>query len=334
MRNKSMAAIFESRTLAAPSEVHAGSGPASCPLCGSAATGDPHSLRKDRWTYLRCVACEGVSLFPVPDGVSLAAYYNQSYSVPLRNYLRAMSTRSGSILSDIGGWFPRQGTLLEIGCSYGGFLNAARTAGWKTAGIELDDRAARYARETLGLNVQSGTLDDAVTALQPPYDVIVALHVIEHVPAPIAFLRRCHELLAPGGILFLKTPNIGSWIAARTGSYWQWLSPPAHIHLFSSRSIASALKASGFQPQRISSQRGDAENNLFEMISATGRYAVSRKASDAAGGPARTGRMDHWYVKAVRLMSEIIYYPFSITLDRRLGRKCLQPELVAVAQAL
>jgi SAM-dependent methyltransferase len=42
------------------------------------------------------------------------------------------------------------------------------------------------------------------------WDVVAAVEVIEHLEAPLAFLRQVAALLAPGGVAVLTTPNLGS----------------------------------------------------------------------------------------------------------------------------
>src|SRR6266478_6644744 len=42
---------------------------------------------------------------------------------------------------------PRGGALLDIGCGTGNFLAAARDAGYRVTGTELDGTAARFAKE-------------------------------------------------------------------------------------------------------------------------------------------------------------------------------------------
>ena len=64
-----------------------------------------------------------------------------------------------------------------------------------------------------------------------PFDFIIASHLLEHLPDPIAFLRDCEALLRPGGLLSLVLPDsrycfdclrptttIGQWVDARLGA--------------------------------------------------------------------------------------------------------------------
>ncbi|TWG90308.1 methyltransferase family protein [Mesorhizobium sp. J18] len=44
-------------------------------------------------------------------------------------------------------------------------------------------------------------------AVRIPPDLIIANHVIEHIPNPIGWLQELREIVAPGGLLFLSVPD-------------------------------------------------------------------------------------------------------------------------------
>jgi SAM-dependent methyltransferase len=302
-----------------------------CSICDAGVEEfDPYA-DVQKWTYVRCRSCGVVSLHPIPNSNSLLSYYNQNYMVPKDAYARGAARYAPSILEDMRKRFPRRGKLLEIGASYGFFLDIARRDGWGVSGVELDDNAAKYGRDILKIPIFSGTVENAFPSLAPPYDVIVIFHVIEHVPDPIPFLELCRRVLAPNGVLILRTPNIESWIASVTRSYWQWQCPPAHIHLFSPKALDVALERSGFRVERLWSWQGDAHNNLFELACASARF-LSRAKEIPAISSSRQSWASQWQVRMGSGLSEIIYYPFHVFLDPHLESKRLQPELVVIAR--
>ncbi len=55
-------------------------------------------------------------------------------------------------------------------------------------------------------------LDVVADAMQLPFccgslDFVIASHVLEHLPFPLAALRRWYEVIRPGGVLLLKIPD-------------------------------------------------------------------------------------------------------------------------------
>jgi SAM-dependent methyltransferase len=141
------------------------------------------------------------------------------------------------------------GRLLDVGCGDGRFLAAMRAAGWQVRGVEPDARAARAARERLGIAVHAGTLESAELPAAS-FDAIAMSHVIEHVSDPVATLRECRRLLAPGGRLVAITPNLASLGRRRFGPAFIHLDPPRHLHLFSAGGLRACAQQAGLAVAR------------------------------------------------------------------------------------
>jgi O-antigen/teichoic acid export membrane protein/SAM-dependent methyltransferase len=136
--------------------------------------------------------------------------------------------------------------LLDVGCASGDFLLEMQSLGWRVAGIEPSASAAAMAR-TRGLSVTTGSFPEADPPLAGPFDAITMRQVIEHVPDPLAVLRRARESLAPGGVLMLTTPLADGFLARLAGPYWYPLDQPRHYALFGRRQLAAALRMTGFR---------------------------------------------------------------------------------------
>jgi len=297
-----------------------------CYLCDRMVPAEEKYAQRGEWSYFRCTSCGLVLLHPVPSDSVLEEYYNNSYEVDFDSYFKGVKSRSAVTLDELARHFPKQGRLLEVGCSYGGFLDAARGKGWDVTGIELSRSAANYARERLGLRVFSATLQDQIKQLEEPYDVLVMFHVIEHVADPLTLLESCRKLVKPGGLLVLKTPNVASSIAKLTGALWHWVSPPAHLYLYSPETLGKLLEKSGYQAAKLQSSQGDAHNNLFAVVSAVGRKVFFRSNAEPLVHLRRSLPL-----RIVEAGCDILYYPFRLLLDPWLGARLRQPELYAVA---
>jgi SAM-dependent methyltransferase len=233
-----------------------------------------------RWQYLACDVCGHASLAPMPSDAELREYYNTAYAVQLDAHVASARRQADTVTTALGERAP--GSMLEVGCSYGAVLAEFRARGWRVEGIELDARAAAWGREQLGVPVHAGALAQVRDALHPPYDVIGMYHVIEHVPEPLETLAMLRTLLAPNGVLVLRTPNVRSAIARLTRGWWEWSVVPAHVHLFSPESLARLLTRAGLVPEAPRTLRGDAAGFVTELLRAGVRRAVPR----AAGRPA------------------------------------------------
>lgn len=136
----------------------------------------------------------------------------------------------------------RGAKLLEIGCGYGLFLDAARGAGYEVSGVELSRTAAEHAQTALGLDVFSGQLADA--PFTGPFDVVCAWDTVEHVPDPVAFWRAVRSLIAADGVVLFSTPYFSSPPARLFGRRWWTLKPTEHIWHFTPQThVSTAAKA-------------------------------------------------------------------------------------------
>jgi SAM-dependent methyltransferase len=96
--------------------------------------------------------------------------------------------------------------VLDVGCGEG-YGTAMIESDQPTHALELDELAARQAAAAYpSLRVVRG---DACTLPYRPrsFDAVLAMQVIEHLFCADGFLRQIREVLRPGGLLLLSTPN-------------------------------------------------------------------------------------------------------------------------------
>lgn len=135
-------------------------------------------------------------------------------------------------------------SLLDVGSGNGDFLRTASGAGWEVAGVEPDPKARKLASAE-GVDVRETLQDWAEHS--GSFHYVTASHVIEHVHDPVEFLSMIRNLIAPGGRLYLQTPNIDAPTHLRFGPYWRGLEPPRHLVIFNRQSLADALTNAGFE---------------------------------------------------------------------------------------
>jgi 2-polyprenyl-3-methyl-5-hydroxy-6-metoxy-1,4-benzoquinol methylase len=239
------------------------SGAFLCTICGD-------SMRK-LWScsghcYFACPHCQFVRVAPVPRKEVLRDYYDKAYEVDREGYRKSLRRYGHQDLEFLERLIDGNGRILEIGCSWGFFLDVASKRGWRVQGIELSPTAVRWAVDNLGLRVTCGTVEDSLLTEETSFDVVVAWHVIEHVQDPISFLNIVRDRLRPGGLLALRTPNIRSVSARLNGRAWQWVGAPAHLSLFSLKSLRLAVNQAGFSVRHVATRRGDAYNPVFELL--------------------------------------------------------------------
>ncbi len=139
-----------------------------------------------------------------------------------------------------------KGRLLEVGCSRGYKLEAARRAGWAVQGIELSQASCRFARERLALPVHNGSLESF--AADAPFDAVVAWHVLEHVPSVLGFLSLLRAFTRPGGHIFLQMPSYDRYRRLEPWSSHPECFNEVHFWYFTVESLERVAREAGFRP--------------------------------------------------------------------------------------
>lgn len=214
--------------------------PGGCEICGSATASWP---LKGGGSLERCSECGHLlrTLVSAPANHRDAAYGGDPSMDGVRTALtyRALC-RGGS-----------PGAVFEIGFGSGALLRKFYDGGARIAGVDPGqlgvgvDQVVR-ARASLW----RGTIED-VPARALAADLVVGIHVIEHVDAPIATLQRSASLLKPGGRVVLFTPAGDSWGPTTFGSAWWMLEDPTHVRFFSAASLTHAARRAGLSDIRV-----------------------------------------------------------------------------------
>ncbi len=216
---------------------------------------------KHGYSLVSCTGCGLAYISNPPTAVELQRIYSidANYHADLLDptskafaRLNSVATKHIEVLKrNVSG-----GTLLDVGCSTGLFLDQARTAGFDVSGVEFSKESAAFARYHFGLSVQDGSVQD-VAGKEASFDIITMFDVIEHVPDPSADLAAICKLLKPGGLFLVSTPNIDglfpklSYSLANMLDYWPHPEPPHHLYQFSCDSMARMLLKSGFTVEDV-----------------------------------------------------------------------------------
>lgn len=190
----------------------------------------------------RCGAC---GLLQCPDTNDVLAFYQrledpQYEEGRAQRYLQAEQIIR-TTLKALGCASGHGKTLLDVGAGSGILLQAARKFGFSAVGIEPSSWLVVQARAH-GLDVHEGVLPHA--AASGPFDVVTLIDVIEHVSEPGRLLSAIRDVLKPGGMAIVVTPDVASLIA-RVLSYRWWHYRIAHISYFDRKSLTIMTERAG-----------------------------------------------------------------------------------------
>ncbi len=233
--------------------------PAECLSCGSVdvipwATAHDVEYRAvpESFDYVACRACGSLSIVDPPRDRLSEIYPANYYSFaggaasPVERIKQWLDRRQfRKLFSGVNG-----GSLsaLDVGGGAGWLLTTARSVEprlHETMVVDIDAGAEQNARAA-GHDFFLGPVETLETNRR--FDVIFLLNLIEHVADPVAVLAKMRSLLAPGGVVFVKTPNHDS-LDARLFRHRSWggLHCPRHWVIFTPESFARAAGAAGLR---------------------------------------------------------------------------------------
>jgi SAM-dependent methyltransferase len=194
----------------------------------------------------------------------------------------------------------RNRSLLDVGASYGAFLELARERGWQVSGVELSTKAAAYAATARQLELHVGTLEQSALPLNH-YGAVTMWDVVEHLDDPLRTLREVHRVLAPGGVLVIFTINQKSLIN-RVGHALHQISLGAarrplvllydihHNFFFDRKTLSGVLRRAGFGDP-VAEDHLSANIDRWQNVPIPPLLALGTRALDVAakvvGGPYR-----------------------------------------------
>lgn len=141
----------------------------------------------------------------------------------------------------------RRGRLLEVGCGLGHLLGMFDGA-FETYGVDISEYAVRMTRENAPrARVLVADLEGLSMFPDAYFDVLIAKHVVEHLPDPPGAFQQFARILKPGGLFLFGTPNTESALRGLKGERWYALHDKTHISLKSPMEWASLTRAAGMQ---------------------------------------------------------------------------------------
>jgi len=227
-----------------------------CPICD-----------KQEWQFaqrvrfsplLRCARCgllgtrDFVSGTRIPD--HLYEVGPESHVVYRKHYLPKRMAVYERVLPQLER-FRRTSRLLEVGSSYGYFLERASGSNWQAEGVELAAYPCQVACSK-GAEVVRGKLQD-VPLERGSYDVIVMWDVIEHLTDIGEVLDSVFALLRSGGALVARTPDARALQGSMGmfGAAYRHLAYPAnaaeHVYHFTPEGLALLMEKKGFRHTEV-----------------------------------------------------------------------------------
>jgi 2-polyprenyl-3-methyl-5-hydroxy-6-metoxy-1,4-benzoquinol methylase len=223
----------------------------NCPLCNS--TEIKYKFKKRGSPFFKCPQCR----FVFQHNNDNPNFQNNltDFETAYLNYFessRADKKNHNSLLQWIQKYKP--GTdyqLLDIGCGSGKFVNYLNTQGYKSFGIEPSVPVYNHFLANNSVFECTSVIDYINKVPGNVFDIITAFDVLEHVKDPVEFLTGIASLLHKDSLLFISTPDVGSFHRKLTGKHWHYFNK-YHFSFFSKNTIRLAAKMAGLELLNVS----------------------------------------------------------------------------------
>lgn len=289
------------KSLGAFVKVLAGSKRVACPVCRdeSASLENPIVARTTLHTFRRCRSCgmlymswthaEGKDYDSSYFFEDYKKQYGKTYLDDFKN-IKKQCVRRTSLVDMLYRSSHRAvtPTVLDIGCAFGPYLDAANDAGWQVFGTDISQAAVDYVQKTLhypAAVAQFPDFDPVEEFGVKNFDAVTMWYVIEHFQDLDSVLKGVSKILKNGGIFAFSTPS-ASGVSGRfnTQSFFQ-NSPTDHFTLWEPGRAASILRRYGFKVSKIVSTGHHPERfpNMKGQKSTSLKFALYSGASHFFG---------------------------------------------------
>lgn len=205
-----------------------------CHLC-------EHSIIPEVWGGAECANCGSVSVTALPTEEDLAKYYlkfNDTYTGGGQSGGKNQIRYANKYLKILKHHL-KNGKVIDLGSSTNPFPNLIDNAGFNVSIMD-------YVRPKMlnpNITFYGGNLNDErdCPAEINAYDAVTSWAVIEHVRDPQKAVKLLTALCKPGGLIFLSTPEIGTFLTQHSIGRSPWFCPPQHLHLISPTAIKNGF---------------------------------------------------------------------------------------------
>lgn len=232
-----------------------------CVACGESETS--HRFQKSGFGYVTCNYCQTLFQSPRPSIEAFEAFYRSSESsrywaevffpavaeIRREKIFRPRVDRLARMCAEQGIQVDR---LIDVGAGYGIFLDEWRYR-FPEANILAIEPSSFLAAECRHKGFE--TVEDIVENIvghDDSADLVTCFEVLEHVHAPLEFLKDLAALARPGGYVFISTLGIDGFDLQTLWDTSSQISPPHHINFLSLKGFESLFARAGLVNVQVS----------------------------------------------------------------------------------
>lgn len=211
-----------------------------------------------------CPVCGHRQLYPLLAEEELIEEYNEDKTVRSQTVKIAPGSDFESMRKKFKEWTKTHADMywgmlqkcdyvLNIGSGYGFLEEELNRRAGKRFQIEGDDIGQfRIDNFVGGICHKINFMTDEIPEdMRGKYDLVMGLHILEHINAPVEYLRRLKPLIKDGGRLLIEVPNLDSFLCELSPEYAEFFYLYEHVSYFTAETLERAMTDAGYKIKRV-----------------------------------------------------------------------------------
>ncbi len=225
----------------------------NCPVCDKTSFSnylnvEDYTVSHKEFTIQQCNSCNFLLTNPRPTEDEIGTYYQSTDYISHHDEAKDMMSKIYISVRDytikqkvklINELSSKKGSLLDIGCGTGNFIQAVQKDGWQITGTEPDSGARTVASTRVGDSIYEGIIAPQLT--EKSFDVITLWHVLEHIHQLNENVTWIKDHLKEDGKIVIAVPNPQSHDAVKYGRFWAAYDVPRHLYHFTKATMKTLL---------------------------------------------------------------------------------------------
>ncbi|WP_221389591.1 class I SAM-dependent methyltransferase [Dyadobacter sp. NIV53] len=234
-----------------------------CPVCHASSFSnylnvEDYTVSHKEFTIQQCNSCYFLFTNPRPSQEEIGRYYqsdeyishhDESKNMMSKVYTSVRDYTIGGKVKMINSLSGKKGTLLDIGCGTGNFIQACKENGWNITATEPDNGARDIAEKRVGEYIFETINDKNLEGKS--FDIITLWHVLEHVHLLNETVDWLAKHLNPDGKIIIAVPNPQSHDAEKYGRFWAAYDVPRHLYHFTKTTMKNLMGYHGLSVVRV-----------------------------------------------------------------------------------
>lgn len=226
----------------------------NCPVCNTSSFSnylnvEDYTVSHKQFNIQQCNSCYFLFTNPRPPAEEIGDYYkseeyishhDESKTLMSKVYTSVRNYTIGRKVQMINELCKTKGTLLDVGCGTGNFIQACKQNGWMITGTEPDQEARNVASKRVGAAIVDSINHKELEGKS--FDIITLWHVLEHIHLLNETVDWLKEHLNPNGKIIIAVPNPQSYDAEKYGMFWAAYDVPRHLYHFTKASMKKLME--------------------------------------------------------------------------------------------